>query len=75
MATMKKGRFSKDDINYIEENIDIGLNRIATELNRNPDSVLDFIKKKVAKKVIQQQDEDLDPIMEAFAESPKKSNT
>ena len=32
-------------------------------------------KKKVAKKVIQQQDEDLDPIMEAFAESPKKSNT
>ena len=46
---MKKGRFSKDDINYIEENIDVGLNRIATELNRNPDSVLDFIKKKVAK--------------------------
>ena len=52
MATMKKGRFSKDDINFIEENLDIGLNRIATELNRNPDSVLDFIKKKVAKNEI-----------------------
>ena len=46
---MKKGRFSKDEIKFIKENIDTGANRIATELNRDPDSVLDLIKRNVAK--------------------------
>lgn len=46
---MKKGRFSKDEIKFIKENIDIGSDRIATELNRDPDSVLDVIKRNVAK--------------------------
>ena len=46
---MKKGRFSKQEINYIENNIDNGPDRIGTELDRNPESVLGFIKKKVAK--------------------------
>jgi hypothetical protein len=46
---MKKGRISKDEENFIKENINFGLNRLATELDRDPDSVLGFIKKKVAK--------------------------
>ena len=51
MATMKKGRISKDEENLIKENIHLGLDRIATELDRDPDSVLGFIKKKVAQGV------------------------
>ena len=47
---MKKGRISKDEENWIKENLDLGLEPIATELNREPESVLKFIKKKVAKK-------------------------
>ena len=46
---MKKGRISKDEENWIKENLDLGLEPIATELNREPESVLKFIKKKVAK--------------------------
>ena len=46
---MKKGRFSKDDIYYIKENINLGFEEIATQLDRDPSSVLGFIKKKVAK--------------------------
>ena len=46
---MKKGRISKEEEKWIKDNIDVGLNRIATELNRNPDTLLEFIKKKVAK--------------------------
>ena len=46
---MKKGRFSKEEITFIEDNLDFGSNRIATELDRDPESVLGFIKKKVAK--------------------------
>ena len=48
---MKKGRISKDEENLIKENIHLGLDRIATELDRDPDSVLGFIKKKVAQGV------------------------
>ena len=47
-------------------------------LEKEAEDVVDVSepKKKIAKKAVQQQqDEDLDPIMEAFAESPKKSNT
>ena len=46
---MKKGRISKDEENFIKENINLDHNRIATELDRTPDSILDFIKRKVAK--------------------------
>ena len=46
---MKKGRFSKDDINFIKENINLGFEKIATELDRDPESVFGFIKKNVAK--------------------------
>ena len=46
---MKKGRISKTEIAFIQENLDRGYKSIASELDRNPDSVLDFIKKKVAK--------------------------
>ena len=46
---MKKGRYSKKEINFIKDNIGLGSNRIATELDRDPESVLDFIKRKVAK--------------------------
>ena len=46
---MKTGRISKEEENLIKENIDFGLDRLATELDRNPDSVLGFIKKKISK--------------------------
>ena len=46
---MKKGRISKEEENYIKSNMDFGVNRIATELDRDPDSISDFIKRKVAK--------------------------
>lgn len=49
MAIMKKGRFSKDDINFMKENMDLGYEHVATELDRDPESVFGFIKKKVAK--------------------------
>ena len=51
MVTMKKGRISKEEENLIKDNIHLGLDRIATELDRDPDSVLGFIKKKVAQGV------------------------
>ena len=46
MGTVKKGRISKEEENLIKTNIHLGLDRIATELDRDPDSVLGFIKKK-----------------------------
>ena len=49
MATMKKGRFSKEEIKFIEDKMNLGYEQIATELNRDPESVFGFIKKKVAK--------------------------
>ena len=48
MVTVKKGRISKKDEQVIKDSLELGFEAIATELNRNPDSVLDFIKKKVA---------------------------
>ena len=48
MATVKKGRISKKDEEIIKDSLELGFEAIATELNRNPDSILDFIKKKVA---------------------------
>ena len=49
MATMKKGRISKEDEKWIKDNLNLGLDRIATEMERDPDSLLGFIKKKIAK--------------------------
>jgi len=46
---MKKGRISKEEEKFIKENIVLGYERLATELDRDPDSVLGFIRKKVAK--------------------------
>jgi hypothetical protein len=46
---MKKGRFSKEDEKFIKDNIELGHEGLATELDRDPESVLGFIKKKVAK--------------------------
>jgi len=46
---MKKGRISKEEENFIRENIDLDCNQLAIELDRDPDSILGFIKKKVAK--------------------------
>ena len=52
MATMKRGRISKDEEKWIKDNRNLGLEAIATELNRDPESILGFIKKKVAKNEI-----------------------
>ena len=41
---MKKGRISKDEEKFIKENIDIGFERLGLELDRDPESVLTFIK-------------------------------
>ena len=46
---MKTGRISKDEENLIRERLEIGFEGLAAELDRNPESVLGFIKKKVAK--------------------------
>tara|TARA_B100002019_G_scaffold284091_1_gene291295 strand:- start:778 stop:1587 length:810 start_codon:yes stop_codon:yes gene_type:complete len=46
---MKKGRISKQEEIFIKENLELGYKAIATELDRDPDSLLDFIKRKVAK--------------------------
>ena len=45
----KKGRISKEEERFIKENINLGYVELATELDRDPDSVLGFIRKKVAK--------------------------
>ena len=46
---MKKGRISKEEEKFIRENLNLGFESLATELDRDPESVLGFIKKKVAK--------------------------
>ena len=46
---MKKGRISKQEESFIKENIDAGYVDIAVQLDRNPNNVLEFIKRKVAK--------------------------
>ena len=48
MATVKKGRISKNEEKVIKESLELGFEAIATELNRTSDSVLEFIKRKVA---------------------------
>ena len=45
---MKTGRISKVEEQYISENIHVPYAKVASELDRNPDSILDFIKRKVA---------------------------
>ena len=46
---MKMGRISKEEEKFIKENLNLGSKELATELDREPESVLTFIKKKVAK--------------------------
>ena len=46
---MKMGRISKGEEKFIRENLNLGFEALATELDREPDSVVAFIKKKVAK--------------------------
>mgnify|MGYP001316319646 CR=1 FL=1 len=46
---MKKGRISKEEERFIKGNINLGYEQIAGELDREPESVLSFIRKKVAK--------------------------
>lgn len=53
---MKTGRISKPEETYISENIHVGYKKIAQVLDRNPDSVLDFIKRKIAKGEIKKPD-------------------
>jgi hypothetical protein len=50
---MKTGRISKPEETFIKENVDFGYQKLALSLDRNPDSVLDFIKRKVAKNEIE----------------------
>ena len=47
MDTMKKGRISKKEESYIKENLEAGHEKLAGDLNRDPDSVLEFIRRKV----------------------------
>ena len=49
MDTMKKGRISKQEESYIKKNLEAGFEKLAGELNRDPDSVLEFIRRKVVK--------------------------
>lgn len=49
MDTMKKGRISKQEESYIKKNLEAGFEKLARELNRDPDSVLEFIRRKVVK--------------------------
>ena len=46
---MKMGRISKDEEKFIRENLNLGFEAVATTIDREPESVLSFIKKKVAK--------------------------
>jgi len=45
---MKKGRFSKQEMMFIEANAEVlSFNEIASQLNRDPDSIKDWIEKRV----------------------------
>lgn len=46
---MKKGRISKDDERLIKENLHLDLKALGVQLNRDPKSLAEFIKRKVAK--------------------------
>lgn len=49
MDSMKRGRISKTEESYIKKNLEAGHEKIASELNRDPESVLDFIRRKIVK--------------------------
>ena len=49
---MKKGRISNIELGYIRENINIGYEQLALDLDRDKNSLLEFIKKRVAKGVL-----------------------
>lgn len=46
---MKKGRISKQEESYIKDNLNNPVDKLAKELNRTPESVAEFIKRKVAR--------------------------
>lgn len=45
---MKKGRISNEETRYIKSNIEKGYKAIANDIDRDPESLLEFIRKKVA---------------------------
>ena len=54
---MKKGRFSKQEIKFIEKNADIlSYSEIATHLNRDPESIESFIKNKLGKGITKEKE-------------------
>tara|TARA_B100002019_G_scaffold264289_1_gene252979 strand:+ start:1853 stop:2665 length:813 start_codon:yes stop_codon:yes gene_type:complete len=46
---MKKGRISREEEQFIKDNISFGLDHLSSELDRDPKSLTKFIKKKIAK--------------------------
>ena len=48
MDIMKKGRISNEETRYIKANIEKGYKAIANDIDRDPESLLEFIRKKVA---------------------------
>ncbi len=48
-STKKKGRISKDEELFIKERLHLDVETLGSELNRDPDSVEEFIKRKVAR--------------------------
>jgi hypothetical protein len=46
---MKKGRISKDEELYIKDNLHFDAERLGRDLDRDPASILEFIKRKVAR--------------------------
>lgn len=42
---MKKGRFSKEEIEYINNNLDKGLEKIAKKLDRNVEAIQKYVTK------------------------------
>ncbi len=51
---MKKGRISNIEFSYIRENLNSGYESLAMDLDRDKSSILEFIKKKVAKGELQE---------------------
>ena len=57
---MKKGRFSKKEQQFIEQNCEaMPLDEIAEELDRDPDSVESFIKNKLRRGISRQKQKEL----------------
>lgn len=61
MVFMKKGRISKEEEQYIKDNLNIEYKKLSSELDRDPESVLQFIKKKIARGEFKQPDWMQDP--------------